>query len=74
MALSVTNYMNLYHCQNKTTIILGHKYSMGSITLNICRPRENPKLGMIKYYSQHRWRKTLEIGRGGGGHMFITMQ
>lgn len=25
-------------------IILGHKYSMGSIRLNICRPRENPEL------------------------------
>ena len=35
-------------------IILGHKYSMGSIRLNICRPRENPELCMIKYYSQHR--------------------
>ena len=49
--------------------ILGHKYSMGNITLNICKLRKNPERCMIKYYSEHvggRTHMRLCVCVGGG--------
>ena len=65
-ALSVTTYEFFTIIKTKLLrTILGHKYSMGNSTLNICRLRENPECCMIKYYKRaYRWWKTHETGEG----------
>ena len=52
-ALSVTTYEFFTIIKAKLLrTILGHKYTMGNSTLNICRLRENPECCMIKYYKR----------------------